>query len=189
MEFKLCKGDWWFKKNTARSFFCLWKIWLCKILLSFASGRRPLEFQGGFQGVPASQSEQATTIAFLFFNDFYFFSHFIISRVVDYPLTFHLCPNTTATFNEFHRNSCPAIRGPGGRAACAAKIGGNPYSPWPETWFPQWASGGRKGKSFPKRAEAPAFAKKRLLPYFGKQDALSPGPGKSFQNHKRLWKS
>ena len=98
-------------------------------------------------------------------------------------------PITTATFNEFHRNSCPAIRGPGGRAACAAKIGGNPYSPWPKTWFPQWESGGRKGKSFPKRAEAPAFAKKRLLPYFGKQDALSPGPGKSFQNHKRLWKS
>lgn len=38
---------------------------------------------------------QATTITFLFFNDFYVFYHFIISPVVDYPLTFHLCPKTS----------------------------------------------------------------------------------------------
>jgi hypothetical protein len=44
---------------------------------------------------PRRKPCQATKITFLFFNDFYVFYHFIVSCIVDYPLTFHLCPKTS----------------------------------------------------------------------------------------------
>ncbi len=47
---------------------------------------------------------------------------------------------------------------------------------------------GGEGPPFSQWVEAPALAKRRLLPYFGQQDVLSPGPGKRLQNYRRLRK-
>ena len=69
------------------------------------------------------------------------------------------------------------------------KIGGNPYFPKPRARFPQWENGGRKGNHFPQRVEAPALAKRRLLPYFGPAkggNVLSPESGKNLHNHRKL---